>query len=78
MSSGPSFPDQISDGDMFAQAPGASVGTLDDIREGDGDRDSGIGFDPQGDVEVDTTDPVAADRALIAQQALAALKDPRE
>ncbi|MDD4628367.1 MAG: hypothetical protein PHE68_03160 [Candidatus Peribacteraceae bacterium] len=75
MAAGFSSPDELGDNEMFAQAPGAAVGTLDDLRTNEEDRDSGISDDPRGEIQ---SEVIGHDQEILLRQAREALKDPRE
>jgi len=77
MSSVDAFP--LSDSEMFQQSPEQGTAVLGSV-EGDGeDHDSGLSFDPQGDVEVPLASQEAEEetRARL-QQALEGVADSRE
>jgi hypothetical protein len=74
MSEGFTSPEWRSEHDLFNPALQAPVGTLDDIREAIGDRDSVIDDDPEGELQVPlASQEVELERALLKQQALEAL-----
>ena len=64
---------------MFAHCPSPLMGTMADLNGEDGERDTGIGHHPEGELYVPlASQEIEYDRAELAQQALDAVGNSRE